>query len=287
MSSKKIFGLIFASLIFLSVFASLFVGLVSAQDNGEGNRVGPTVIIEKISGVFDPVKDMFSKWEEGELSVNIAKYFIWILVILFVYSIIAFIPVIKNLHGGAKFLLAIIVGFLSTAYMTTSDVYTALAGYSALGLVLSAILPLVILLGFSIETHKEGGVGGRLITKFMWLIFIVFLVWKLVDGVFGISNPNNAKLISPWEGFAYIGVILFALIWIWFGERKFIRMLYKEESTALLEENLQDVIHVLVAEISQREERSKNLSGAAQKSYDVHTNNLRDRLKEAQRKLGK
>jgi len=257
MFSKKSFGLIFVSLIFLSVFASLFVGLVSAQGFWE-NLFGAG---KPASGVFDPVKNMFSSWESGQLSVNVAKYLFWILVTLFVYSILAFVPVIKKLHGGAKFFLALIVGFLSTAYITPSDVYTSLAGYSALGLVLSAILPLVILLFFSIEIQKGGGVGGRLVANFMWFIFVVFLVWKLMDGVFGITTTDNAKLISPWEGFAYVGIIIFALIWVWFGQKQFLKTLYKQEGKVYVSDTYANTIASLEGKLAMKHDELISIKG--------------------------
>ena len=278
MDKKRVVAFVFLSLMLLSLIA----GVVSAQTTWFEKLFG--VGSSSTKSVFDPVKDMFSKWEAGDLSLNLAKYLFWFIVTLFVYSITKFIPGIKVLHGGAKFLLALVIGFLAIAYMTPSDVYTSLASYTALGFVLSALVPLIILLFFGIEIRREGGMGGRLIAKFMWFIFIVFLAWKLVDGMFGFTG---GKVINLVEGWSYIGVIAFSLLWILVFEKQFLKMLFKEESGSILDENLHDVANVLVSEISQREERAKALSGAALKAYEVHTNNLRVRLKDVQKKLGK
>ena len=145
MFNKKSIGLIFVSLILFSFVA----GIVSAQSSWWQNLFGGGSSAQ--SGVFEPVKDLFTNWEKGNLDVNIAKYLFWLIVTLFVYSVVGFIPVLNDkLHGSVKFILALIVGFLSTAYITPSDVYTTLAGYSALGFVLSALLPLIVL---SLQQH--------------------------------------------------------------------------------------------------------------------------------------
>ena len=61
--------------VFSLLFVGMFVGVASA-----------------VSPIFDPVKDMFSSWNEGDLSVNVAKYVFWIILTLFVFTILDFIP---------------------------------------------------------------------------------------------------------------------------------------------------------------------------------------------------
>lgn len=222
MSQKRVVAFVFLSLVLFSLVA----GFVSAQLGIPGIDPTPDSVLSKI---FDPVNDLFTNWEKGNLSINLAKYLFWLLVTIFVYSIVGFIPALKKLHGGAKFLFSLIVGFLSTAYITPSDVYTMLAGYSALGFVLSAFLPLIILLFFSVEISKENNSGGRVISKFMWFAFIVFLVWKLIDGMFGVTT-GGARVISLAQGWIYIAVILFSLLWLWFIEREFLKMLFKADA---------------------------------------------------------
>lgn len=243
MFNKKSIGLIFVSLMLFSFVA----GVVSAQSSswlqnlfGGGSSVQATF--------WDPVKDMFSSWQEGDLSVNVAKYLFLILLTIFVYSVVGFIPMIKSLHGSAKFLFALIIGFLATAYLTPSDVYVALAGYSAMGLVLSALLPMVILMFFSIEISKdsiEGGAGAgeKLLSKFMWFVFIVFLAWKLVDGMFGFTTPKGVKVISMLEGWAYLGAIVFSILWILVFEKQFLKILFKQEGKSFVSANLRNSLY--------------------------------------------
>ncbi|PIN90318.1 hypothetical protein COU60_01860 [Candidatus Pacearchaeota archaeon CG10_big_fil_rev_8_21_14_0_10_34_76] len=229
------------SLMFISFMLVLFVfsmSLVAAQrDPFAGIRSGSG---SGASAVFDPVKDMFASWQDGDLSINIAKYVFWLLLTLVIFSILLYIPFLTKL-GKWNFLLAVLIAFLSTAYLTPSDVYSALASYGALGIVLSAAIPFVILLFFSIQISKEGGAGGKILSKFIWAAFVLFLVWKLFQGAF-FCEIDGGRCISLWEGGAYLLFIIGSILWIFFFEKMFLKSLYKEEfeqSKTSLEKNLQ------------------------------------------------
>ncbi|MBS3081750.1 hypothetical protein J4416_02305 [Candidatus Pacearchaeota archaeon] len=255
MFNKKSIGLIFVSLILFSFVA----GIVSAQSSWWQNLFGGGSSAQ--SGVFEPVKDLFTNWEKGNLDVNIAKYLFWLIVTLFVYSVVGFIPVLNDkLHGSVKFILALIVGFLSTAYITPSDVYTTLAGYSALGFVLSALLPLIVLLFFSIEISKGDGVGGLMISKFMWFALIIFWVWKLVDGMFGFTT-GGTRVINLTQGWIYIGVIAFAVIWLLFLEKQFLKVLFKAEGKSYIDELNANTIASLEGQLAVETDRIAAITG--------------------------
>jgi len=110
-----------------------------------------------------------------------------------------------------------------------------------LGIVLSAAIPFVILLFFSIQISKEGGAGGKILSKFIWAAFVLFLVWKLFQGAF-FCEIDGGRCISLWEGGAYLLFIIGSILWIFFFEKMFLKSLYKEEfeqSKTSLEKNLQ------------------------------------------------
>jgi len=179
-----------------------FVGTASAQSLG--------------GQIFDPVKDMFASWTEGDLSVNLAKYVLLLVLTLFIFTILDFVPFVKEGGSGKKFIrfvLALAIGFLSMAYLTPSDVYTALAAYSALGVVFSAVVPFLILAFFSMEVAKSGG-AGRILSKGIWIAFGVFLIYKIIDGIFfcTIGTKGAQSCISVVEGFIYIGVLVLIVL---------------------------------------------------------------------------
>jgi hypothetical protein len=90
---KRFSGLFLISLL----LATMFVGVVSAAD------------------VFDPVKRMFTDWESGSLSLNLAKYVLFFILILVIYTIFEFVPVIGG-HKAITWILSVLVSFLAAAF---------------------------------------------------------------------------------------------------------------------------------------------------------------------------
>ncbi len=281
---EKSTGLFFASLMLLSVL-SVFV---SAQ--GDANTLGSLKSpFEGPAQFFDPVKNMFADWESGNLSVNIAKYLIWLIAVLFVYSVLKVIPVLKDkLNGFVHFLLALVIGFLGSAYLTPSDIYTILTGYSALSFVLSALLPMLIIAFFSMEVAKGHNSGGRMIAKVIWFVFILFLVFKLVDGMFGITS-GGVELISKWQGWLYVAVIVFSILWILKFESVFLKSLFKTELKDMSDLNLKDNLSRLTADIDERDViQSKSVFlGEQLDEWVKKTDSMRKERKALQKKLGK
>ena len=148
-----------------------------------------------------------------------------------IYSIINVIPFLKDRHPSIKILFSIVVGFLSTAYMSASDIHLLLTSYSALGFVLSAAIPFMILVFFSIEVSKDHSAGGKLFSILIWIAFIVFIFYKVISGY--LSTPG---LVNGGEALAYLIVIFVSVMWLWFGQKAFLKSLYKSEGKAYISE---------------------------------------------------
>jgi len=217
MGKKRLLGLFIISLLAIS----LFTGFASAQTAG--------------SEIFDPVYDMFASWEEGDFSPNIAKYLFLFLLALVFYSVLGFMPFIEEGKEFIKWPIAFIVAFLATAYLTPSDIYTMLAGYGALGIVVGTIIPFIILFFFSLQVHKKGGLGGRLFAKIMWAAFLLFLLWKLIDGMF------FQEVISKTEGFFYIGFMIVVFWYMTKGEKWLIEKITGEELDMVRQKAFEEV----------------------------------------------
>lgn len=264
MVSRKSWGLFLGLFTFLSILVSDYVSALTIKQL-----------------LFDPVGDMFSSWAGGQLSINIAKYAFWLLLSLIIYVVLDFIPLFKaDKQTFIKYLIAFIVGFLATAYLTPDDIYTILISYGALGVVLGAAIPCMILLFFSIRIREKGGPGGAIFSRVLWIAFIIFLIWKAISGMY------ITEVINEGEGWTYIGFVLFSIGWIIFGEKMVLKALFKEEFKTIASENYRDIAASLTAEISRRESRSQELSGAAKIAYDAQTEKLKERLNEIKKKLG-
>lgn len=259
--SKKTVGIFVLSILFLS-FLSTF-----ALAQGIGSKI------------FDPIKSMFTDWEEGNLSINIAKYLLTGLVFIFVYGVTKFLPIVKGLNKYIQFLFALVVAFLSMAFTSSSDLYAVMVSYTAMGFVMSAIVPMMILIFFSIEMSKEN-FGSKILARFMWFLFVVVMAYKLIEGYSSDQIKGNMLI-------AYIAVIVFTILWIWKFEKKFVGKLIKEEFLTLEETNLRDNIANLTAQISDRDKKSGEFTGSVKGAWTSKTNEMRRTLKELERALGK
>mgnify|MGYP001562207130 CR=1 FL=1 len=208
MIKKRGILLLFFGLIFLS----MFLGIVSAADP-----------------IFDPIKQMFTDWGEGKLSINLAKYLLAVLVGLIIYSVLDFFPPLKGTEKGfLRGSIAAIVAFLGIAYLNPGEIYAILASYSALGFVLSAVFPFVILVFFSVQVHKDGGAGGRVLAKLTWFGFLAFLVYKIIEGFKGGIDggiPYGMKI-------AYLIAIGFSILYMLIFEKMLVKLMFKEELAA-------------------------------------------------------
>ena len=250
MQKRSWLGLFVLSLLIVGMFVG-FSGVASAQNGGTAKEA-----------IFGPVFDMFSGWQKGELDVSIAKYAFWILLTLIIFSIVSLIPFLEKQSYQLRTVVSFIIAFLATAYLTPSDIYTMLVSYGALGIVLGAGLPFIILLYSSIELNKSGA-GGKILSKLLWVAFILFLVWKLIYGMFFCEISTTMKCIGMFEGWVYIGFIIFAIIYAFFGgERLLVNILFKERIKANAEKLDQGKSKSLLAEAALRDRQAEALESS-------------------------
>jgi len=144
------------------------------------------------------ISDLFANWSKGSLDINIAKYLFWIILSALIFGAFNFARFPDNtfLQG----ILAIPIAFLLTAYITPSELFTVLTTYTAAGLALSVIIPFVVLLFFSSmllsnERLRSMTVGKIVSEVALWLLFIGFLIYKLIAGYPGVSLSSGAAII--------------------------------------------------------------------------------------------
>jgi len=220
-------------LIFLTIFFSLF--LFPSFSNAQYESDMPVIHYSKEGGVasaiFDPVKDMFMDWEAGKTSDNIAKYLFWILLTVLIFAVSEFIPFLKGI--SIRWIFSVIVGFLSTAYLTPDEVKMALVSYGAMGLILGAIIPFMIIFFFSYEVGKHPSPAAIVLQYALWVGFGVFLVYKLIMGLIG-DQFGWGELIA-------YGVILLITSAMVFGNKKIRSMLFKAELDSKIEAAKRDI----------------------------------------------
>lgn len=175
----------------LSLTSIFLTNLVAAQSVGDK--------------ILQPITKFFTDWSEGNFPQAMAKWLFAFIVIVIIYGTLGVVPIVKEKGAGIKALLAFVIGFLATAYITPSEVYTVLTGYSAMALIFGAIVPFVLLIYLSIELRKDTSMGGIFLSYILWIGFIGFLAWKIYEG-------KSTGKITDVQAYLYAGIIGLSVI---------------------------------------------------------------------------
>lgn len=187
-----------------------------------------------------------------------------------IYSIVEFIPFLEGKSNWIKWPFAIIVAFLATAYITPEEVYTILISYGAMGLILGAIIPFVILVALTKKLSDQEGAGSRILQYIIWIGFIGFLIYKAIEGL-------RSNMIGWLEFIVYGIIIIVSGVFILFN-RQIMSLLFKQELAAAYDSEKKDLRSSLLGEVERRErDRPRGLSGGAAAAYDKKTEELRER----------
>jgi len=164
------------ALIFLSVFSiSLIAGVVSAA-------------------IFDPVKDMFTDWAKGQLSLNVAKYIFIVLFGLFIFAVLRLVPFLGD-NMTVRIISSSLIAFLAGAYLTPKEVYIVVSSYSALGAVIGVLIPFMIMVAITTELPtKENFYKNKIFGYVLWGLFSVFAIWKAISGLWLYTEGASAEM---------------------------------------------------------------------------------------------
>jgi hypothetical protein len=155
---------------------------------------------------------------------------------MLVYSVSDFIPVVGE-KDGIKWAVSLIVGILGFLLVDDATITGILTTYTALGIALTSVLPLIILMAFHyrIATNpnfrKASPVFTLFISKFLFLIFGIWLVLKWSE-----TNALGTAYAQ-----AYLGAAFVAFIWIFIGNW-LMRKLSKKASKAGFQAGVDDQV---------------------------------------------
>ncbi|MCX8159134.1 MAG: hypothetical protein N3D20_02480 [Candidatus Pacearchaeota archaeon] len=114
--------------------------------------------------------------KEFNLSGEIIKWLFLILIILLIYSTLAFTNFPPN--AVVRILISIISGALATFLIATEEFLTIIQSYSAMGIALSVFLPIFILGFFTLVVATKVNPIGILLQRIIWLVFSLYLFLK-------------------------------------------------------------------------------------------------------------
>lgn len=221
MEKKRLLGLFIFSLFAIS----LFTGFASAQTFNDWFG----------ENVFSPAQDMFISWQEGDFNIALAKWLFLFLITLVIFTLTEYIDFLGK-SKTIKVTFSLIVAFLATAYLTPENIYTMLTAYGALGIVIGGIIPFIIIAAFSYKQHEKGNV---MLSKLIWIAFIIFLVYKLIAGM--TVGAEDGTTIPLMEGIIYIALIALVIVWALLIERWAIKWLHKEEREMIQEKAFEEI----------------------------------------------
>jgi hypothetical protein len=255
---------IFIIFVLFALFSTLFSSsLVSAE---------PLPFLEKAA-------DVFGKWQGGEqIGENITKYLVWLIVGLVLFAVFNHIPLIKGDNfKWLRAILAVVVSFLSIAYLAPQDLYVILAGYNAMGVVLAGILPFIIIAYFSTSVASDGSPGSRLLTKAVWVLFIIYLGYRLI-------YSWQSGVVSGAVTWTYIGLIIFGILYILFFEKILVSMLFKEEINQGINKIEKSSTRAAQADIAINRKRANELREAGLTQEADELDRAAERLEDALKK---
>lgn len=200
---KKIGVLLFVLLMFSCV-------IVSAQNNTTGNVdkyaeiVGNNLLKfqEFFMGALTFLS--FGFFGEGE-SFEFTQFFFTILIFLLIYGVVDFVPFISSKTKLPFTLAFVLLIFLST---DVREIEVLLAGYEAMWVMITILLPIIILLVFTFRNYEKAYKGesekGPFYAKLFNFVFLIFF------GVFFIrfssSEEGTVATFRLMSGWILIGI---------------------------------------------------------------------------------
>ncbi|HKL24541.1 MAG TPA: hypothetical protein VJ912_04345 [Candidatus Nanoarchaeia archaeon] len=234
--------------VLLFVVAFLLLG---SFNFGEGANITGNQIFGGDGSVFGDGENTVSvgdgEYPFTQTGMDITKIIFFVIVILLIFSVL-------NITGiphivGLQWVFAILIGYLAVGYITPAEIFAMLSTYSALGLALISAVPFIVMMlasaailsplkkerdidpktgkvkSYQVTNFGKLTIGKILLVKILWAFFTLFLVYKIITGVFMEGQALGAEGVTV--GAIILGVTLFFSILITFWNSKFRKMVMK------------------------------------------------------------
>ncbi len=207
MQKKRLLGLFLLSLVFLATIVQ-FVHFASAQQSQQP---------DPFSEVWNSyIKPSLTTWGTGNgLGDGFTRFLFGVIIGLLVYGIADRIPGMdKKELIWARGVIAIIIGFFGTSYISSGELKTLLVSYSALGFTLGFILPFLILVFFSYDIALSTNIKNvwvkRALIRVTWGVFGVFTIYKII----GLATPSTTLDSPIFKGILYVAFMIILGVFI-------------------------------------------------------------------------
>lgn len=197
------------ALFLLGLFAiSIIAGVVSAATIGD-----------QVKGFFTSASGGISDVAKGEIS----RILLMALIFMIVYSIFSFIPLVPQ-KSWAHYGLSAIVAILSFIFVSPTDIAYILSTYEGLGIALTTVIPLIIIIVFTLELDKSDFRYSWLINKIVIFVFTVYVAVRYISITWGVDLALRESSLV----YLYPATILFLIIW-YFMHKRVSYWMFKEE----------------------------------------------------------
>lgn len=224
-----------------TLLLSLFT-LVSAQTTSlaSGLSKGMSQLLSAVEGLLGP---LFMAILGGDSGLLFEKTIFLILIFCIVYLVTKSIPVFPN-KGAILWIVSISISLLATRFMSGDLLRTALLPYGALGVTLTAGLPLII---FFVFIENLNGSQYKLLRKILWISYIIVfcVIWS--------TRYESIGTIS----YIYLGSAIVALIFL-FADGAIQRMRIKQKYSESDKNEAHEIIARKRDRIAQLEEWKEN-----------------------------
>jgi hypothetical protein len=142
--------------------------------------------------------------DSGENGAGVIKFIFWFIVFAMIYSILSMVSLFNK---SITFFLSLFISILSVIYISPSQIYSILLTYTAMGIVLLAFVPFLILVLFSItlmvpfklrkgklvmDKKKKARMFQYLLVSMLWIMYAVLII----------------SLAISWETTLSLGIII-------------------------------------------------------------------------------
>lgn len=235
MNQKRVLSVLLLSIILASILFSASV-IAPDQVTAEAQQAGKdaaTVAGQTVNKATEGAKTLGQQVVDWILSSDkisddtrgaISKLLLTGLVILLVFTISSVVPFLDDATDTIKWSVSIIIGLLSFMFVKVENITYILTNFEALGVALTTIIPLIIIVSFTVKLNEKNPQIARIINPIFLIVFAVYLGIKWGMITFGYYQIKQI----PELGYAYPITLVLVLIWFMWGERKFTKW-YREE----------------------------------------------------------
>lgn len=216
----KVSVLVLISLLFATIFLSSFAMAAPPLIN-----VGGSSSIN-LSGILSA---LFGGGTGSVTELIVLKILVVFMLTLIIGPLLAFVPFLKD-RKSITWVIAAVVAFLGTFYLTPGDIFGMLQSYSALAIALTSIIPFLIIIFFIWQTSEDMSPASVLTSKLVAGFFALFLIYNEFKLLFldtG-SIPHDTVVTAAW----IYGLTLIATVVILIWQRAIVRMLFRQKLEA-------------------------------------------------------